>query len=70
MPIPSEERAQLARQVLVDILKQNGPQLGARLKLQLTAALGQRLARARAATLGLLGGQLGPRSRLAPRRPR
>jgi len=43
MPIPSEERAQLARQVLVDILKQNGPQLGARLKLQLTAALGQRL---------------------------
>jgi hypothetical protein len=43
MSIPVDERAQIARQVLVDVLKQNGPQLGAKLKVRLTTALGQRL---------------------------
>lgn len=43
MSIPADERAQAARQVLVDLLKENGPQLGAKLKVQLTTALGQRL---------------------------
>ena len=43
MSIPSDDRATLARQVLVEVLKRNGPQLGARLKVQLTSALGLRL---------------------------
>ncbi|MPZ17344.1 MAG: hypothetical protein GEV06_05460 [Luteitalea sp.] len=43
MSIPADERVQTARQVLVDILKENGPQLGAKLKVRLTSALGQRL---------------------------
>jgi hypothetical protein len=43
MSIPADERAQTARQVLVDILKENGPQLGAKLKVRLTSSLGQRL---------------------------
>jgi hypothetical protein len=43
MSIPSEERAQVARQVLVDILKENGPQLGAKLKVRLITVLGRRL---------------------------
>lgn len=43
MSIPVDERVQIARQVLADILTQNGPQLGAKLKVRLTAALGQRL---------------------------
>ena len=43
MSIPSEERAQIARQVLVEILKENGPQLGAKLKVRLMTALGRRL---------------------------
>lgn len=43
MSIPADERAQVARQVLVEILKDNGPQLGAKLKVRLTTALGQRL---------------------------
>lgn len=43
MSIPSDERAALARQVLVEILKENGPQLGAKLKVRLSAALGRRL---------------------------
>jgi hypothetical protein len=43
MSIPSEERVQIARQVLVEILKENGPQLGAKLKVRLSAALGRRL---------------------------
>ena len=43
MSIPADERAQAARQILVDILKENGPQLGAKLKVRLTTALGQRL---------------------------
>jgi len=43
MSIPSDERSSLARQVLVETLKQNGPQLGAKLKPQLTTALGLRL---------------------------
>ena len=42
MSIPSEERGQIARQVLVDILKENGPQLGAKLKVRLITALGRR----------------------------
>lgn len=43
MSIPADERAQAARQVLVDLLKENGPQLGAKLKVRLTTVLGQRL---------------------------
>lgn len=43
MSIPADERAQAARQVLVDLLKEHGPQLGAKLKVRLTTALGQRL---------------------------
>jgi hypothetical protein len=42
MSIPTEERQQVARQVLVEILKESGPQLGAKLKVRLTAALGRR----------------------------
>lgn len=43
MSIPADERAQAARQILVDLLKENGPQLGAKLKVRLTTVLGQRL---------------------------
>lgn len=43
MSSPLDERASLARQLLVEILRKNGPQVGAKLKVQLTAALGQRL---------------------------
>jgi hypothetical protein len=42
MSIATDARAQIARQVLVDLLK-DGPQLGAKLKVKLTAELGQRL---------------------------
>lgn len=51
MSIPSEA---LSRQILVDILKLSGPQLGAKLKVQLTAAIGQRLALPRDAWNGLI----------------
>src|SRR5688572_8608563 len=43
MSIQPDERASIARQVLVDVLTENGPQLGAKLKVRLTAVLGQRL---------------------------
>jgi hypothetical protein len=43
MSIPSDERTTLARQVLVEILRENGPQLGAKLKVRLSATLGRRL---------------------------
>ncbi|MFN7979427.1 MAG: hypothetical protein U0P30_14925 [Vicinamibacterales bacterium] len=43
MSIPTDERTQLARQILADILRENGPQLGAKLKVRLTQVLGERL---------------------------
>jgi len=43
MSIPLDERVSVARQVLLETLKENGPQLGAKLKVRLSAALGRRL---------------------------
>jgi hypothetical protein len=43
MSIPSDERTTLARHVLIEILRENGPQLGAKLKVRLSATLGRRL---------------------------
>jgi hypothetical protein len=41
--IPPDEQALTARKVLVQILKENGPLLGSKLKVRLTAVLGQEL---------------------------
>jgi hypothetical protein len=43
MSVPPDEQSRIARQVLVQVLKEDGTQLGAKLKLRLTAALGHRL---------------------------